>query len=114
MNLTIRLLELPEPCSLRMHFLKKFGTMHIDHLIEPALDYCFNGFLIRPHIFKFWNMPPTAGRDANISMVTKFPSTRKIYCDQNIMPLKVGDTLINKYMGITLEKISKHGVHGFY
>ncbi len=94
--------------------LKKFGTMRLDRLIAPALDYCFDGFLIRPHVSEFWNLPPTAGRDANISMVTKFSSTRKIYCNENGLPLKIGDKLINKDMGNTLEKISKYGVHEFY
>ena len=36
--------------------------------------------MIRPHMSEFWNLPPTAGRDANISMVNKIPATRKIYC----------------------------------
>ena len=94
--------------------LKNYGTMSLDQLIAPSLGYCFDGFLIRPHISEFWNLPPTAGRDANLSMITKFSSTRKIYCDGNGMPLKVGDTLINKDMGSTLEKISKHGVREFY
>ena len=51
--------------------LRRFGTKTIGELIEPALPYCDEGVMIRPHMSEFWNLPPTAGRDANISMVNK-------------------------------------------
>ena len=61
--------------------LKQYGTMALADLIQPAIDYAETGCLIRPHVAEFWNKPPTAGRDGNIGIVTKFPAARKIYTD---------------------------------
>ena len=60
--------------------LTRFGSRTLAELIEPAIQYCESGFTVRPHVSEFWNMPPVAGRDANIAMVNKVPATRKIYC----------------------------------
>jgi gamma-glutamyltranspeptidase/glutathione hydrolase len=94
--------------------LQRFGTMSLAELLEPAIAYCHDGFQIRPHMSEFWNIPPIAGRDANISMVNKYPATRKIYCHPNGVVRGVGDVLRNPDMGRTLERIASGGVDEFY
>jgi len=94
--------------------LNRFGSMSLNELIKPAIDFCFDGFAVRPHMSEFWNIPPVAGRDANIAMVTKHPATRKIYCHGDGSVLKVGDILRNPDMGRTLERIAEHGIGDFY
>ena len=63
---------------------------------------------------EFWNKPPVAGRDANITMVTKNPATRRIYCHDDGRVLGVGETLRNPDMGRTFRRIAEHGVEDFY
>ena len=94
--------------------LRRFGTKPIGELIEHALLYCDEGVMIRPHMSEFWNLPPTAGRDANISMVSKIEATRKIYCHQDGQVRGVGEILRNQDMGNTLRRIAAYGVHDFY
>ena len=94
--------------------LRRFGTKTIGELIEPALPYCDEGVMIRPHMSEFWNLPPTAGRDANISMVNKIPATRKIYCHDDGRVRGVGELLRNPDMGATLRRIAADGIETFY
>jgi gamma-glutamyltranspeptidase/glutathione hydrolase len=104
------------PCTLAAfdEALLRFGTMSIAELIAPAIAYCEDGFMVRPHMSEFWNKPPIAGRDANITMVTKFPAAARIYCHDDGSVLGVGDILKNPDMGRTYRRIAEHGVEDFY
>lgn len=94
--------------------LKQYGTMALADLIQPAIDYAENGCLIRPHVAEFWNKPPTAGRDGNIGIVTKFAAARKIYTDAAGLPLAVGATLRNPDLAETYRRIARDGAEDFY
>lgn len=83
-------------------------------LLPPAIAYAEEGFKIRPHSSDFWNLPPTAGRNANITMVNKLPATRKIYCKNNGSVLAVGHVLRNPDMGQTLLNLAQQGIGHFY
>ena len=94
--------------------LKRFGTRSLSDLLQPAIAYCEEGFQVRPHMASFWNAPPTLGREANITMLTTLPATRKIYVKRDGRVLEVGDVLRNLDMGATLSCIAQHGVDDFY
>ena len=94
--------------------LKRFGTRSLRDLLQPAIEYCEEGFQVRPHMANFWNAPPTLGREANITMLTTLPATRKIYAKRDGRVLEVGDVLRNPDMGATLSRIAQHSVEDFY
>jgi gamma-glutamyltranspeptidase / glutathione hydrolase len=94
--------------------LKRFGTWSLRDLLQPAIAYCEEGFQVRPHMASFWNAPPALGREANITMLTTLPTTRKIYVKRDGRVLDVGDVLRNPDMGATLRSIAQHGVDDFY
>jgi gamma-glutamyltranspeptidase/glutathione hydrolase len=94
--------------------LNLYGTRPLKELIQPAIEYCRNGVLIRPHMSSYWNMPAIAGRDPNISMVNKFKETQKIYCDESGLVKRVGDLLLNPDMGQLYQDIGDYGVNHFY
>ena len=94
--------------------LRRFGTRSLRDLLQPAIAYCEEGFQVRPHMASFWNAPPTLGREANITMLTTLPATRKIYVKRDGRVLEVGDVLRNSDMGATLGCIAQHGVDDFY
>ena len=104
------------PMTLRAfdHALKRFGTRSLAELIQPAIAWCDDGFLVRPHVSEFWHEPARAGRDANIGVVTRFPATRKIYVKHDRNLHAVGDLLRNPDMGHTYRRIAEHGVDEFY
>ena len=96
------------------HALRRYGTMTLSDVIQPAIEYAEKGFLVRPHLAEYWHRPPAAGRAANIGIITKFPAVRKIYTDAAGAPLAVGATLRNPDMANTYRRIARHGAADFY
>jgi gamma-glutamyltranspeptidase/glutathione hydrolase len=96
------------------HALRRYGTMTLSDVIQPAIEYAEKGFLVRPHVAEYWRRPPIAGRAANIGIITKFPAVRKIYTDAAGVPLSVGATLRNPDMANTYRRIARHGAADFY
>jgi gamma-glutamyltranspeptidase / glutathione hydrolase len=96
------------------HALRRYGSMTLEKVIQPAIEYAEQGCLIRPHVAEFWHRPPTAGRDGNIGVITKFPATRKIYTDANGTPLAVGAVLRNPDLANTYRRVARHGAADFY
>jgi len=94
--------------------LRRFGTRALADLLPPAIDYCENGFLVRPHVSEFWHLPATAGREANLGMITRCPATRKIYLRPDGHPYAVGEILRNHDMARTYRHIAHHGAEDFY
>jgi gamma-glutamyltranspeptidase/glutathione hydrolase len=96
------------------HALRRYGSMPLAEVIQPAIEYADQGCLIRPHVAEFWHRPPMAGRDGNIGVITKFPATRKIYTDGTGMPLAIGATLRNPDLANTYRRIARLGAAEFY
>jgi len=93
--------------------LRRWGTRSLAELLQPAIAYCEDGFLVRPHVSEFWHQPPRAGRTGNIGIVTRYPATRKIYTRDG-HPYAVGETVRNPDMAHTYRRIAGHGVEDFY
>jgi gamma-glutamyltranspeptidase / glutathione hydrolase len=104
----------PRTLAALEHALRRYGTMTLADLIQPAIAYAEQGCLIRPHIAEFWHRPPIAGRDANVGVITKFPATRKIYTDATGALLEVGATLRNVDLANTYRRITRDGAADFY
>lgn len=94
--------------------LRRFGTKSLGELLQSAISFAHEGTLVRPHMSNFWSLPPVAGRDANISMLTRVAATRKIYTKEDGSIYGVGELLRNSDMGHTLERIAEHGAEEFY
>ena len=56
--------------------LERHGTHSLADLLQPAIHYAEEGFLVRPHVSAFWNEVPGAGRVSHREFVTRFPATR--------------------------------------
>ena len=104
------------PMSLRAYndALFQYGTMSLKELLEPAINYAENGFMIRPHVNYFWNQVEGAGRVPHIERVTKIPATRKIYVKEDGSVRKPGEILRNPDMAKTYRTIAKKGIDTFY
>lgn len=94
--------------------LKRYGTMTLKDLIAPAIAYCEDGFMVRPHVAAYWNQVPTEGRAPHTEFLTKLPATRKIYAKPDGKLHAVGEVLKNPDMGRTYRRIAEHGVEDFY
>lgn len=94
--------------------LQRFGTRSLAQLMQPAIGYCEEGFMVRPHVHGFWMQPAIAGRIERIRVLTDHPATARIYLKPNGKPYGVGEILRNPDMGRTLRRIAERGVQDFY
>jgi gamma-glutamyltranspeptidase/glutathione hydrolase len=94
--------------------LRRFGTMRLTDLIAPAIGYCEEGFMVRPHVVAFWNQVPTEGRAPHSEFLTALPATRKIYAKPDGKLRIAGEVLKNTDMGRTYRRIAEKGVEDFY
>lgn len=94
--------------------LRRYGTQRLDTLLAPAIEYCEQGFMVRPHVSAFWNTVATEGRAAHAELLTTIPATRKIYVKPDGRLHAVGDVLKNPDMATTYRRIASAGVDDFY
>lgn len=87
---------------------KKFGTMDMETILAPAIDYAENGFPLTQLIAHYINstVPRLQGRFKNI---------KETYIDQNGGKLPgEGEIYKNPFLANTYRKIGKGGRDGFY
>lgn len=85
--------------------LEKYGTLPLSKVIEPAIKYAEEGFLIDATL---------AGIMLdNVEVLQKYPATSSIYLPDGF-PLMEGDLLVQEDLAKTLKTISDKGRDGFY
>src|SRR5688572_5340479 len=94
--------------------LRRYGTQRLDTLLAPAIAYCEDGFMVRPHVAAFWSQVATEGRAAHIELLTTIPATKKIYVKPDGRLRGVGEVLRNPDMGRTYRRVASAGVGDFY
>jgi gamma-glutamyltranspeptidase/glutathione hydrolase len=94
--------------------IRRYGSLKLADLLEPAIGYAEQGFMVRPHVAAYWSQVPTEGRAPHAEMLTTLPATRKIYAKPDGSLRKVGEVLKNPDMGATLRQVRDKGVEAFY
>jgi gamma-glutamyltranspeptidase/glutathione hydrolase len=94
--------------------LRQYGTRSLAELMGPAIEYCEEGFMVRPRVYGFWMQPAQAGRIERLRVLTDHPASAKIYCKPDGSLYQVGETLRNPDMGRTYRRIAEQGVEDFY
>jgi gamma-glutamyltranspeptidase/glutathione hydrolase len=88
-----------------LYALKKYGTMSIKEIINPAIKLAKDGFVLDYRLVESINY--------HFEDFNKYPSSRKIFT-KNGKPFQEGDKFIQKDLAKTLKLISKYGRDGFY
>ncbi len=83
----------------------KFGTMDMQEILQPAIDYANNGFPVSELIA--WYM------ERGALTLQKFPGFKETYMPNGRTPGK-GEIFRNPGLGSTLDKIAKGGRDAFY
>ncbi len=94
--------------------LGRFGTMAFSDLLEPAIRYAEEGFMVRPHVSSYWNRAAEFGRAPHSELLTRNPEARKIYTKADGSLFGVGEIVRNPYMANTYRRIAREGVESFY
>jgi len=84
---------------------KKFGTMPMKDLLQPAIQYAREGFPVSELISYYWR--------GGARVLQRFPNFKEIYMPNGHAPEK-GEIFKNPYLANTLEKIAKGGRDLFY
>ncbi|MEN8230324.1 MAG: gamma-glutamyltransferase [Bacteroidota bacterium] len=83
----------------------KFGSMEMDEILQPAINYAREGFPVTEIIAYDW-----AG---GVKALSRFPNIAEVYMPEGSAPSK-GEIFKNPYLANTLEKIAKGGRDAFY
>src|SRR6056297_3677572 len=84
---------------------KKFGSMEMVEILQPAIDYAREGFPVSELIAYYW------GRSA--PFLSRFPNFTETFTIDGEAPKK-GEIFKNPYLANTLEKIAEGGRDVFY
>jgi gamma-glutamyltranspeptidase/glutathione hydrolase len=84
---------------------KKFGSMKMEDILQPAINYAREGFPISELIAYYW------GR--SVPFLSQYPNFTETFTIDGKAPEK-GEIFKNPYLANTLEKIAKNGRDEFY
>ncbi|MDR3668021.1 MAG: gamma-glutamyltransferase [Ignavibacteriaceae bacterium] len=89
-----------------IYVLKKYGTLKLKDVIQPAIDLAENGFIIDYNLAESF-----AGVKDDLM---RYPSSRKIFFKDNDSLYQEGDTFKQPELANTLKLIRDNGIYGFY
>ena len=84
---------------------EQFGSMEMEKILKPAINYAREGFPVTEVIAYYW-----AGGARALS---RYPNVAEVYMPGGHAPEK-GEIFKNPYLANTLEKIAKGGRDAFY
>ncbi|MFA5489023.1 MAG: gamma-glutamyltransferase [Candidimonas sp.] len=87
------------------HALKKWGSMPLSRLVAPAISLAENGFAVSQSLADTLIIKKEA--------MSSLPESQAIFW-RNGEPLKAGDLLVQKDLGLSLRQIAEQGSHAFY
>ena len=92
----------------------EFGTIPWSAVLGPAIEEAEAGFVVRPHVHRFWTQPDLMGRVQTIDRLRHTDAGRRIYVGPDGRPHEVGTRVQNPDLARTLSRIADHGAEVFY
>ena len=92
----------------------EFGALPWQDIVEPAIGFAEDGFVVRPHVYHFWSERDQFGRVDNVDRLRFSKSGRALYFNGDGEMLRPGERLRNPEMAETLRRIARHGADIFY
>lgn len=104
------------PESLRAfdHALTRWGTRSLADVIQPAIELLDRGWMVRPHVRRFWEQEEPSGRIDHIEYLRGSPATARTYLGDDGLPRSLGDVIHNPDMAATLRRIADVGADDLY
>jgi gamma-glutamyltranspeptidase/glutathione hydrolase len=92
----------------------RFGSMPWRRVIEPAVDFARDGYVLTPDVFYYWVSRDAPGRASVLDRLRYSVPGRRLYCDITGSPLPIGSTIKNPDLADTLSRIVDEGSDIFY
>ncbi|MDC1512856.1 gamma-glutamyltransferase [Porticoccaceae bacterium] len=89
-----------------LHALDSYGTMSLKQVLQPAIELAANGFKV--------SMDLSSSLQARQETMHKNPASREYFYKADGAGYEYGETLIQKHLAATLQRIAKKGRSGFY
>ncbi|MFV0490300.1 MAG: gamma-glutamyltransferase [Pseudorhodobacter sp.] len=90
--------------------LKDYGTFDWADLIQPAIRYAEDGFMIRPHMHWYWTKDQNGDGQVNTLDKLRYSETgRRVYFNEDGSLRHVGQSLCNPDLGRTLRRLADSG-----
>lgn len=86
--------------------LRKYGTMSLRQVMQPAILLAEKGFKVTPGLERALHM--------NEKRLIKSEATRRLFFKRHLQPYKIGDRFRQPDLARTLRLIAKQGDKGFY
>lgn len=101
------ILASPIPSNLRGYqaLLKRYGTMKLTDVFQPAIELAENGFLVTPEFAR--------GIERSQEWIKRFPSTARVYLPGGRVP-QVGSLFVQADYARTLRQVAAKGADDFY
>ena len=92
----------------------RFGVLPWRRVIEPAMDFARNGYVLSAEVYYYWMSRDAPGRASILDRLCYSASGRRIYCDETGNPKPIGSIIRNPHMADTLSLIADKGSDVFY
>ena len=93
---------------------RDFGVLPWAELVQPAITWAEQGFLVRRHMETYWSDPGLMGRTPNPERIRHTAAARALYCREDGTPKRVGDAVRNPDLAAVLRLIARDGADVFY
>jgi len=104
----------PETLRALDRALRLFGTRSLADLAGPAIALARDGYMVRPHMHRFWTQDEPHGRVSHMEYLKGSPATSAIYLNKDGSLKVPGDPIRNPDMAATLSRIAEAGADDFY
>ncbi|MBT7647315.1 MAG: gamma-glutamyltransferase [Rhodospirillaceae bacterium] len=104
----------PGTCKAFAQACERYGTMAWGDLIEPAIRYARDGYVITPGVHGYWTAPDSPGRINVQDRLAYTAEGRRVYFNEDGSLRDLGTTIRNPGMASALERIAKGGSEIFY
>lgn len=91
-----------------------YGTRPLKEVVQPAIAFAHEGYMVRPHVHGFWTHVDRFGRVSTIDRLRATPASRALYLKPDGTPKDIGDVVRNPDLGRTLERIAVEGPDVFF
>ena len=89
-----------------LHALDSYGTMSLKQVLQPAIELAANGFKV--------SMDLSSSLQARQQTMHKNPASKEYFYKADGAGYEYGETLVQKHLAATLQRIAKKGRSGFY
>src|SRR3546814_894535 len=72
-----------------------YGALPWRDVVQPAIDVCRRGWIVRPHVEEFWPMGPDLGHAAHTERIAFSRTGPQLYFNDDGKPKRVGKPVVN-------------------